>query len=184
MFTAMLVLADVRIALGELDNVVLLLSLITPILTALITTPFAREWQKGLVSIVVTALTAALVKYLQDDSMTWSRFASAWLQLIVAHLVAWEFLVRRPAGLINENTPGIVGPKVPDAIMVDTSTAVVVDTTRSAPVIVDDLSTPGTSSPIVVDTTTPTKPGMPDDGVFRQPERPSAGLYPTTDKDH
>lgn len=106
-----MLLGDIRLFLGELDNVLLLLALVTPFITAFVARPFAADWQKGLVSLVSTATVAAVTKWLQDDSMTWSLFLSSWLQLVIGHLVAWEFLLRKPAAEINARTAGFVGSK-------------------------------------------------------------------------
>lgn len=94
----------------HVDTWLLLLGALTPFATAVVTKAGASDGIKAAVSALVTALVAVVVTGIEDGSLTWELWFNGWVQVVVTHAVTWLFTAKLVQS-VNENTPGVVGPR-------------------------------------------------------------------------
>lgn len=91
------------------DIWLLVLGLVTPFVTAILTKVGTNDTVKGGVSVVLTAGIALMVTAMKDGSLTWELFVNGWLQILLVHAGSYFMLTSKPVQRVHESTGGVVG---------------------------------------------------------------------------
>ena len=87
--------------LGDTTNLVRLLGLAIPLLTAVLTKRFAGSRLKSIVTVALTTLTAVVASFAGDaDGRGWNEFAAAYFNTFVAGIAAY-YGFYKPAGVTD-----------------------------------------------------------------------------------
>ncbi len=94
----------------DVKTILLLLGVVTPFVTAVLTKAGASEGTKAAVSAVVIALVALVTTGLSDGSLTWEKWLNGSIQILAAHLATW-LMAGKLVAKTNDATANVgVGP--------------------------------------------------------------------------
>jgi hypothetical protein len=93
----------------DVNTWLLLLGLVTPFVTAILTRVDTNDTVKGAVSALVTALVAFVITGIEDGDLTWQAFVNGWLQILFSHAGSWLLVTSKPVEIVNARTPGVIG---------------------------------------------------------------------------